>query len=127
MNPSGLRIGTPALTTRGLLEDDMREIASVIATALSDDFDSEKDSLNEPHRSPDGPIPPVRPISEQSRPDPRRRPEDGPPDSSQVPPKSLADQRDDRDRLDFLRAGAERRRRRTAAQPRREAEQAAGS
>jgi glycine hydroxymethyltransferase len=47
MNPSGLRIGTPALTTRGLLEDDMREIASVIATALSDDFDSEKASLSE--------------------------------------------------------------------------------
>ena len=47
MNPSGLRIGTPALTTRGLLEDDMREIASVIATALCDDFESEKDSLRE--------------------------------------------------------------------------------
>ncbi len=47
MNPSGLRIGTPALTTRGLFEDDMREIAAVIATALSDDFDSEKDSLND--------------------------------------------------------------------------------
>ena len=36
MNPSGLRIGTPALTTRGLVEDDMREIAEVIAVALSD-------------------------------------------------------------------------------------------
>ena len=49
MNPSGLRIGTPALTTRGLVEDDMREIASVIATALSDDFDSEKTpSTSEP-------------------------------------------------------------------------------
>ena len=47
MNPSGLRIGTPALTTRGLLEDDMREIATVIATALGPDFDSEKDSLND--------------------------------------------------------------------------------
>jgi glycine hydroxymethyltransferase len=47
MNPSGLRIGTPALTTRGLLEDDMREIASVIATALGPDFDSEKDSLRD--------------------------------------------------------------------------------
>jgi glycine hydroxymethyltransferase len=47
MNPSGLRIGTPALTTRGLVEDDMREIASVIATALSDDFDSEKAALSE--------------------------------------------------------------------------------
>ena len=28
MNPSGLRIGTPALTTRGLVEDDMTEIAA---------------------------------------------------------------------------------------------------
>ena len=35
MNPSGLRIGTPALTTRGLGEDDMREIAEVISIALS--------------------------------------------------------------------------------------------
>jgi glycine hydroxymethyltransferase len=47
MNPSGLRIGTPALTTRGLLEDDMTEIAAVIATALSDDFDAKQDSLRE--------------------------------------------------------------------------------
>ena len=45
MNPSGLRIGTPALTTRGLVEDDMREIASVIATALTGDFDAERDGL----------------------------------------------------------------------------------
>ena len=36
-DPSGLRIGTPALTTRGLLEDDMREIAAVIGAALGDD------------------------------------------------------------------------------------------
>src|SRR5215475_10063109 len=47
MNPSGLRIGTPALTTRGLVEDDMTEIASVIATALGPDFESEKSSLAE--------------------------------------------------------------------------------
>ena len=47
MNPSGLRIGTPALTTRGLVEDDMREIAEVISVALSDRFDSERDSLAE--------------------------------------------------------------------------------
>ena len=47
MNPSGLRIGTPALTTRGLVEDDMREIASVIAVALSDRFDAERDGLRE--------------------------------------------------------------------------------
>ncbi len=47
MNPSGLRIGTPALTTRGLLEDDMREIGEVIAIALSDRFDDEREALGE--------------------------------------------------------------------------------
>jgi glycine hydroxymethyltransferase len=51
MNPSGLRIGTPALTTRGLLEDDLREIASVVAAALSDRFDDERDALNERTRA----------------------------------------------------------------------------
>src|SRR5947207_15040628 len=51
MNPSGLRIGTPALTTRGLVEDDLREIARVIAGALSDDFTSQKDSLLERSRA----------------------------------------------------------------------------
>jgi glycine hydroxymethyltransferase len=45
LNPSGLRIGTPALTTRGMEPDDMREIGSIIATALSDGFDAERDSL----------------------------------------------------------------------------------
>jgi glycine hydroxymethyltransferase len=47
MNPSGLRIGTPALTTRGLVEDDMREIAQVIAVALSDRFEAELAALGE--------------------------------------------------------------------------------
>jgi glycine hydroxymethyltransferase len=47
MNPSGLRIGTPALTTRGLDTDDMREIADVIAVTLSDRFEAERDSLRE--------------------------------------------------------------------------------
>ncbi len=51
MNPSGLRIGTPALTTRGLLEEDLTEIASVIATALSDDFEPQKDALSERTRA----------------------------------------------------------------------------
>jgi len=46
MNPSGLRIGTPALTTRGLVEEDMTEIASVIVTALGADFESSKDELS---------------------------------------------------------------------------------
>jgi glycine hydroxymethyltransferase len=51
MDPSGLRIGTPALTTRGLVEEDMREIAEVIGAALSDDFDSQKDALLERSRA----------------------------------------------------------------------------
>jgi glycine hydroxymethyltransferase len=51
MNPSGLRIGTPALTTRGLVEEDMTEIAAVIATALSADFDTQKDALAERTRA----------------------------------------------------------------------------
>jgi glycine hydroxymethyltransferase len=33
---SGLRIGTPAVTSRGMQEDSMTEIASIIATVLED-------------------------------------------------------------------------------------------
>lgn len=33
---SGIRLGTPAVTTRGMKEDDMKEIASIIAGALKD-------------------------------------------------------------------------------------------
>jgi glycine hydroxymethyltransferase len=51
MNPSGLRIGTPALTTRGLVEDDLREIARVTCVALSDRFESERDALLERTRA----------------------------------------------------------------------------
>ena len=51
MNPSGLRIGTPALTTRGLVEDDLREIAQVVCIALSDRFEAEKDALLERSRA----------------------------------------------------------------------------
>ena len=47
MNPSGLRIGSPALTTRGMVEDDMTEIAGVIATALGSDFEAAKAGLAE--------------------------------------------------------------------------------
>jgi glycine hydroxymethyltransferase len=47
MNPSGLRIGTPALTTRGLVEEDLREIADVISIALSDRFEAEREGLSE--------------------------------------------------------------------------------
>ncbi|HEX5610930.1 MAG TPA: serine hydroxymethyltransferase [Solirubrobacterales bacterium] len=45
MNPSGLRIGTPALTTRGMDEEAMTEIAAIIVGALGADFEAEKDSL----------------------------------------------------------------------------------
>ena len=52
MNPSGLRIGTPALTTRGLVSDDLREIAAVIASALTaEDFEAERDGLMERSRA----------------------------------------------------------------------------
>ena len=47
MNPSGLRIGTPALTTRGLQQEDMREIARIIAATLSDRFEDQRNELVE--------------------------------------------------------------------------------
>jgi glycine hydroxymethyltransferase len=47
MNPSGLRIGTPALTTRGFVESDLSEIAEVVTIALSDRFEAERDALRE--------------------------------------------------------------------------------
>ncbi|RJY50114.1 serine hydroxymethyltransferase [Veillonella atypica] len=37
---SGVRLGTPALTTRGLKEDDMKEIADIIATVLQNPEDT---------------------------------------------------------------------------------------
>lgn len=43
MVTSGLRIGTPALATRGFGDDDFREVADIIAEALKPDFD--KDAL----------------------------------------------------------------------------------
>lgn len=39
---SGVRLGTPALTTRGLKEDDMKEIADIIATVLQNPEDTAK-------------------------------------------------------------------------------------
>ncbi|WP_436773072.1 serine hydroxymethyltransferase [Yinghuangia sp. YIM S09857] len=38
MKTSGLRIGTPALATRGFTDDDFREVADVIVEALKPDF-----------------------------------------------------------------------------------------
>jgi glycine hydroxymethyltransferase len=45
MVTSGLRVGTAALATRGLQQDDFREIGDIIATALTPDFDASRDSL----------------------------------------------------------------------------------
>ena len=39
---SGVSLGTPALTTRGLKEDDMKEIADIIATVLQNPEDTAK-------------------------------------------------------------------------------------
>ena len=45
---SGLRVGTPALATRGFQADDFREVGRVIAEALTGDFaDSAKAELSE--------------------------------------------------------------------------------
>jgi glycine hydroxymethyltransferase len=47
MVSSGLRIGTPALATRGFQVDDFHQIGRVIATALGPDFDARKSDLIE--------------------------------------------------------------------------------
>jgi len=47
MVTSGLRIGTPALATRGLQVDDFRELGRVVATALSPGYEDVKTELTE--------------------------------------------------------------------------------
>ena len=42
---SGVRIGTPAITTRGLVESDMDEVAACIALAMEDDFEAKAESI----------------------------------------------------------------------------------
>src|SRR5262245_55624463 len=45
MVTSGLRVGTPALATRGLQADDFAEVGEIMATTLTPDFESAKDDL----------------------------------------------------------------------------------
>jgi glycine hydroxymethyltransferase len=47
MQASGLRIGTPALATRGLQNDDFHEVGAVIATALGPEFEQHAGELAE--------------------------------------------------------------------------------
>ncbi len=42
---SGIRLGTPAATTRGFKEEDLRKVANLIDRALSDEFDSNLEGL----------------------------------------------------------------------------------
>ena len=44
---SGLRIGTPALATRGLSADELRDVGAIIATALTPDFEARRAELAE--------------------------------------------------------------------------------
>ena len=55
---SGLRVGTPALATRGFEVDDFREVGRVIAETLTGEFsDSAKAELVGAHACPGGALP----------------------------------------------------------------------
>jgi len=47
MEASGLRIGTPALATRGLQQEDFTEVGSILATALTPEYESRAGELSE--------------------------------------------------------------------------------
>jgi glycine hydroxymethyltransferase len=48
---SGLRVGTPALATRGLQPDDFAEIGEIMGTTLTPDFEARKEELVERTRA----------------------------------------------------------------------------
>jgi len=47
MEASGLRIGTPALATRGVGVEDFSEVGAIVATALTPEFEARKQELSE--------------------------------------------------------------------------------
>lgn len=47
MISSGVRIGTPALATRGLGVEEFADLGDIIATALGSDFENQRDSLRD--------------------------------------------------------------------------------
>jgi glycine hydroxymethyltransferase len=47
MEASGLRIGTPALATRGLQGEDFVEVGKILATALTPEYESRAGELSE--------------------------------------------------------------------------------
>jgi glycine hydroxymethyltransferase len=47
MESSGLRIGTPALATRGLGSEEFTEVGQIVAVALTPEFEARKDELSE--------------------------------------------------------------------------------
>jgi glycine hydroxymethyltransferase len=47
MVTSGLRVGTPALATRGLQVDDFREVGQIMATALTPEYEARKGEMAE--------------------------------------------------------------------------------
>jgi len=48
---SGIRVGTPAITTTGMKEDEARHVARLVARALKDDSDGAKDEVRAEVRS----------------------------------------------------------------------------
>jgi glycine hydroxymethyltransferase len=47
MEASGLRIGTPALATRGLQREDFEEVGQILAVALTPEYEARRDELAE--------------------------------------------------------------------------------
>jgi glycine hydroxymethyltransferase len=47
MNPSGLRVGTSALATRGVQVEDFQQIGAIMAAALTPAFDTQRQELAE--------------------------------------------------------------------------------